>query len=230
MAAQSYRAIRDELLRRIQSRQWLPGETIPGEVALAAEFGVARATANRALTELSDEGYLVRRRNAGTRVAPFRVRQARLTIPLIRVEIEAIGADYAYKLQTRKVQPMPNWLLARFGLSNEQQALYLTSLHFADAEPFVFEERWINLAAVPQARDADFAAVSANEWLVQEVPFTTAEFGFSATTLDADAAHLLAAAVGAASFTTERVTWLGQIAVTYARLSFRPGYQMVTLL
>jgi hypothetical protein len=41
--------IRAEVLRRIRARDWPPGALIPGEEALAAEFGVARATVNRAL-------------------------------------------------------------------------------------------------------------------------------------------------------------------------------------
>ena len=56
-------------MRRIHARDYAPGANIPGEVELAGEFGVARATVNRALRELSDEGILERRRNSGTRVA-----------------------------------------------------------------------------------------------------------------------------------------------------------------
>ena len=42
---------------------------IPGEEALAREFGCARATVNRALRDLAEAGVLERRRKAGTRVA-----------------------------------------------------------------------------------------------------------------------------------------------------------------
>ena len=61
--------IRAEVLRRIRVRDWPPGAMIPTEEELATEFGVARATVNRALRELAVAGVLERRRKAGTRVA-----------------------------------------------------------------------------------------------------------------------------------------------------------------
>jgi GntR family transcriptional regulator, histidine utilization repressor len=228
MAAQTFRAIKDELMRRVRARLWLPGQTIPGEIALAAEFGVARATVNRALRELTDEGVLQRRRNAGTRVAVNRIRQARLDIPLIRVEIEASGAAYRHALLEQETIAAPDWLAARLSLASSDRIIHLRCLHFADGTPHVLEERWINLSAVPEAAAADFSLMNPNEWLVGAVPFTTAEFTFSAETLDSASAMLLSAKPGQASFTAERVTWLAGQAVTLARLSFRPGHRMVT--
>ena len=52
-----WEGVRDEVLRRIRVREWVPGAVIPGEEALAVEFGVARATVNRALRELAEAGY-----------------------------------------------------------------------------------------------------------------------------------------------------------------------------
>lgn len=72
----SFRTIRDEMARRIAERRWLPGALIPGEEALAREFGAARATVNRALQELARAGLIERRRRAGTRVARHPVREA----------------------------------------------------------------------------------------------------------------------------------------------------------
>jgi GntR family transcriptional regulator len=46
--------------------EWRPGTVLPSEVALAAMFGVAVGTARRALTDLTAEGMLSRRRKTGT--------------------------------------------------------------------------------------------------------------------------------------------------------------------
>ena len=49
----SFRTIKDEIARRIGDKVWPPGTLIPGEAALADEFGAARATGEsgpRALT------------------------------------------------------------------------------------------------------------------------------------------------------------------------------------
>ena len=90
--------IRAEVLSRIRSKAWPLGTLIPGEEALAQDFGVARATVNRALSELARAGVLERKRKAGTRVAALPVRKATLDIPVIRAEVEARGEAYGLRL------------------------------------------------------------------------------------------------------------------------------------
>jgi DNA-binding GntR family transcriptional regulator len=52
----SYRRIGQELIRRIRSREWLPGTMLPSEAALKSEFGVARETIRQALSMVDAEG------------------------------------------------------------------------------------------------------------------------------------------------------------------------------
>lgn len=56
-------ALRDDI------RNLAIGERLPGEPALAARWGVARATIGKAVSKLVDEGLLVRRQGAGTFVS-----------------------------------------------------------------------------------------------------------------------------------------------------------------
>ncbi|MDN3713749.1 GntR family transcriptional regulator [Paracoccus cavernae] len=49
-----------EVRRRIVDREWEQGDRIPDEAELAIEFGVARATVNKALQLLAEEGLLDR--------------------------------------------------------------------------------------------------------------------------------------------------------------------------
>jgi GntR family transcriptional regulator, histidine utilization repressor len=170
----TFRAIKEEMERRIATRQWAPGETIPGEEDLAREFGSARATVNRALQELARAGVVERKRKAGTRVALHPVREARFVIPLVRQEIEADGAIYRYALLSREVETAPDLVRARLGLSG--RLLHLRCLHLADGAPFQFEDRWINPEAVPAAMAESFAEIGPNEWLVRNSPFSRADF------------------------------------------------------
>lgn len=50
--------IADDLRRRLREGEWAPGERFPGTVALAAEYGVAQATTQKALVALREEGLL----------------------------------------------------------------------------------------------------------------------------------------------------------------------------
>ncbi len=67
-----YREIANDLRQRIDSGELPPGSKVPGENELIARFGVAQATARRALDELKNEGLIVAKRGAGTFVREFK--------------------------------------------------------------------------------------------------------------------------------------------------------------
>ncbi len=228
-ARSSYRAIRDEISRRIASRVWLPGALIPGEEALSVEFGAARATVNRALRELAEAGLIERRRKAGTRVALHPVREARFVIPLVRQEIEARGATYQYRLLFSETIKAPALIRARLGLSADAPLRHVRALHLADRRPYQVEDRYIVLETVPAAKDADFTDTGPNEWLVETAPFTHAEFTFHADSAGAES-ELLNVEKGAPVFVGERITWLGEKPITLVRMIHPATYRMITKL
>lgn len=223
-----WEAIRAEVLRRIRVRDWPPGGLIPTEEDLATEFGVARATVSRALRELAEAGVLERRRKAGTRVAALPIRKATLDIPVIRQEVEAQGKTHGFRLLERVegVPPVP--VASRLGLAPGARLLWLETLHLADGRPFVHEARWLNPAVLP-APLPDFAAVSANEWLVAHVAYATGDIAFTAEGAGAREAAVLGVATGAALFITERMTWTAQAPITLVRLAHAPGYRLQTM-
>lgn len=64
----SYRDVKAEILNRIRNNTWPHGSNLPSEIDLAKEFGCARATMNRVMRDLVDDGFLERKRKAGTKV------------------------------------------------------------------------------------------------------------------------------------------------------------------
>ncbi|WP_309083486.1 GntR family transcriptional regulator [Chelativorans sp.] len=218
------------MARRIAERLWLPGALIPGEEVLAREFGAARATVNRALQELARAGLVERRRRAGTRVALYPMREARFVIPLVRQEIEARGAAYQYRLRSCEEVSPPELVRTRLGLLDDTPLLHVRCLHLADSAPYQYEDRWINLDAVPSVRDVDFTTVSPNEWLVENAPFTEAEFTFLAAAASAEEADLLQLREGSPVFVAERITWLRDKPITLVRMVHPPAHRMVTRL
>lgn len=224
----TYRDIKADILRKITMGDWSPGASIPNEIELAASFGVARATVNRAMRELAEEGIIERKRKAGSKVRMSPLRRARFDIPLVRREIENQRQAYRYALISSAVQGAPDWLRARLNLDTTTEVLHLVCMHFADGSPYQFEDRWINLGLLPEAREANFSTVGPNEWLVAAVPFSDAEISFSAAPADQTLANHLGCSPGGALFQLERSTWWQDQAVTYVRLVYRPGHRMTT--
>lgn len=224
----NWQTVQDEVLRRINLRLWKPGDLIPNEVDLAAEFGCARTTVNRALQNLADAGLLDRRRKAGTRVALHPVRKATLNIPVIRQEIEDKGYAYRYSLvSSEKVIP-PHDIKARLQTEQGKKILHFVCLHMANGKPYVFENRWINPTIVPEVEGVNFIKQSPNEWLVENIPFNSGDITFSAISAGKFEADLLACNIGEGLFVIDRSTSRGGEAITSVRLVFAPGYRMHT--
>jgi GntR family transcriptional regulator, histidine utilization repressor len=219
--------IRAEVQRRIRTRIWPLGASIPGEEELAAEFGCARATVNRALRDLAAQGVLERRRKAGTRVVAVPVRKATLDIPVIRQEVERLGRVHGFRVLARTMATPPDAVAGAMGVAGP--LVYLETLHLADCAPFVFEVRWLNPAGLPAL--PDFTAISANEWLVTSVSYATGEIAFAAEPASQPEARALGVPEGAALFITERITRnAAGIGITQVRLAHAPGYRLRTVM
>ena len=64
-----YQAIADDLLGRIANGEYAPGNRLPSEAQLCADYGVSRGTAVRAVEQLVSDGIVSRRQGAGSFVA-----------------------------------------------------------------------------------------------------------------------------------------------------------------
>ena len=223
-----WEAIRAEVLRRIRVRDWPPGATIPNEEDLAVEFGVARATVNRALRELAVAGVLERKRRAGTRVAVLPVRKATLDIPVIRQEVEARGQGHSFRLLCQETRGIPEPVASRLGIAAGVRMIWMETLHLADGQPFVYEARWLNPAVIP-LQVPDFSKISVNEWLVAHVGYALGDIAFSASGASLREAEVMGVAAGTALFITERSTWSPEAPITAVRLAHAPGYRVQTL-
>ncbi|RIY03250.1 UTRA domain-containing protein [Aureimonas flava] len=226
----SFRDIQNEIARRIGEREWRPGSLIPGEEQLAAEFGAARATVNRALQELARAGLVERKRRVGTRVALHPPREARFAIPLVASEIRASGASYEYRLLARRERPATAEDAERFAVAPGDTVLHLLCLHLADGRPYQVEDRLINPEVAPRALAERFDAIGPNEWLVSAAPFSRGEFTFFADRPTRDEAHHLGVGAAEPVLVGERRTWLGSRPVTFVRMVHPRTHRLTSLL
>ncbi|GAO55538.1 histidine utilization repressor [Novosphingobium sp. MD-1] len=211
--------IRADIEEKIMSGAWRPGDRIPVEHELAAQYGCARMTVTRATEALAEAGLIVRRKRAGSFVAQPRIESAVLGIPDIPATIAERGKAYDLRLlSARRRVAAAGGEEDRFGGSGD--VLEIDCLHLADGIPFAFEHRLISLAVVPAAAEADFSRTPPGTWLLAHVPWTEAEHRIGARAADARAAELLNIAKGAPCLMLERRTWRGDAHVTWVRQLF----------
>ena len=203
---------------------------MPGEADIAAEYGCARSTVNRALQGLVKDGLIERKRRGGTRILELPVRRASFKLSLIRQEIESMGNEYFSQLLMREISPAPKHINKRLRLKRGTHLMHLQTLHFASGEPHVFEDRWVNIDAAPTIVEAPLDTISVNEWLIREVPYSHGDIIFAAQKASELEARALNICSGDALFTIDRVTWLDDIYITAVKLFYPPGHELRTTL
>lgn len=208
---------------RILSGEWPPGHRIPFEHELTALYGCSRMTVNKALTDLAKRGFIERRRKAGTYVSHPHMQAAVLEIQDLRREVQSLGLAYSYAVDSRRKRRTTPADRKRLNLT-ATTLLAVACRHFADNRPFCLEDRLINLAAVPEAANEDFASLSPGSWLLGKVPWSAAEHRIRAVTADDETAKALMIEKGAACLVVERRTWSGDMHITHVRLTY-PGDQ-----
>jgi len=221
-----YDQIKQAILRHIHSGDWPTGHRIPAEADLAAHFQTARMTVNRALKELTEDGLIIRRRRAGSFVAAPPSPSALLEIVDMSVAIPARGQSYGYQCLLNESVEADEDTARRMCVDIGDQMQHLICRHSADEAYVELEERWINLAVLPQAADQDFSDHGPGSWLLQASPWTEAEHIVSAINADGDQSRWLDIDRGVACLVLERRTFLDNQVVTFARLT-HPGKRHV---
>ena len=211
-----------EIEDRILSGAWPPGHRIPNEMDMVAQYQCSRMTVNKVLTQLVNAGLIERRRKAGSYVTQPRAKSAILEIHDIRSEVQSLGLAYAYALLARTRHKARGDDRKRLDLDVGTPVLDIISRHTAGGRPFCFEQRLINLAAVPEAADEPFETIPPGPWLIDRVPWSAAEHAIHAVAADAAVAAALDIALGTACLVVERRTWSAGAPITHVRLTY-PG-------
>jgi GntR family histidine utilization transcriptional repressor len=224
----TWQSVRADVLERIRTREWPPGELIPTEQELAASLGCARATVNRALRELADRGIIERRRKVGPRVAATSARRTVLDMPAMRTEIEGMGARYAYALVSFNAH-LPSEAAARaLQVSADEDLLLVTVTYSADGHPHCCESIWLNTRLLPPVTRADVERQSPHEWLASKVALTHGRFSILADAAKGDCARHLGIAEGTPVLTIERINWNDTTPVSFARQFYPPQHRLVS--
>jgi GntR family histidine utilization transcriptional repressor len=217
-----YGEIRRELERAIVSGEWPVGHRVPSEQELLKRYGCSRMTVNKALSALAASGLIVRRRRSGSFVAAPVTEENVLQVRPVEEDVRRDNKQYRLQVTRRVVRKATRRDVQLLAVAAGTPVLALTCVHFADEHPFALEERLINLAAVPAAREQTFADISPGHWLLTQVPWSEAEHHIRAVNADAAMAAALGIAVRDACLVVERRTLNAGQFVTHVTLSY-PG-------
>ena len=183
------------------------GDAIPSERQLAGDLGVSRLTVRAALDELVREGYLMRRRGAGTFVAEPKVQKA-MTISSFSEDMRQRGLTPASRTLELHVVPAGARLGRILHVSPAEPVVVAKRLRLADGEPMAIELLHVRESLVPGLSALDLEVDSFYDQLAQRygIEIVGGEQTVEPTVTDEEESETLGVPLHSPALLFERVT------------------------
>lgn len=176
----AYEQVKAFIKSRISAGTWKPGDPVPSEAALMAQFGISRMTVNRALRELAAEGMVTRVQGSGTRVAELHRISSRLTIRDIHEEVAERGHVHTTRVLKVEAEKASADLAKTLGLRTGARVFHTLLVHLENGIPIQYEDRYVNPAAAPDFLETDFTRTTPTHHLLLHAPLTEASYSIEA--------------------------------------------------
>jgi DNA-binding GntR family transcriptional regulator len=149
-----HQQVMEDLLTRIQTGQFQPGDPIPPETELCREYGVSRITVRRAMAELVARRLVVRRRGIGTFVTGRAADRREFHLVGFLDEIQA----FEYRIISNSVIPADERIAPGLAIERGSPVRHIRTVVHRDGEPFTIADAYT--ADLPDSRvsEADVVA------------------------------------------------------------------------
>ncbi|MFT3875821.1 MAG: GntR family transcriptional regulator [Propioniciclava sp.] len=165
-----YVAVRDILVRRVRAAA--PGDQLPTEPELCAEFGVSRITVRRAVEDLIDEGLLVRQQGRGTfvtepsKAAVFTESFANRVVGFYRQQLEA-GYTVSSRVLANRIVVNAD-AAASLRLPTSSALIELTRIRYVNGTLQQCSTTWLPALTYRGVLEHDFSEGSLYEFIEHE--------------------------------------------------------------
>lgn len=146
-----WRRIADEIEKTITRGTLASGARLPGEVEIAARFGVNRHTVRRALAELAARGLVRAERGSGTYVEPQRLAYPIQSRTRFSEIVHGAGREAGGRLVRGAIEQASPEIAERLAIAPETSVARLDILRSVDGVPLSFGSTWLPIERVPDA-------------------------------------------------------------------------------
>jgi GntR family transcriptional regulator len=160
-----YRQIEQVLRERVAAMR--PGERLPSDAELCAEFGVSRMTARNAMQRLSEDGLVRREPGRGSFVAQLPAHRRTNRLMTFTQEMRRAGRTPSSRVLTRVVRPSTTSEADALALRPRQPIVHLRRLRLADEQPIALESAVLVADTAPAVLGADLERGSLHETLTR---------------------------------------------------------------
>jgi GntR family transcriptional regulator len=194
----AYRQIQNTIVKRVEHGHLKPGDLVDSERELARIHGVSLMTARHALIALEREGMVVRRRGAGTFVAPPKIHFNKLMS--YTEQMSGRGLTVSSRVLSLSITHTEQEIAARLALPSTSPLVKLDRLRLSGDEPCAIETCYLSadeFGGITRARldRLSLFSVLEHDYGIQ---IAHADEEIDATAADAHTARLLDIPLGAA--------------------------------
>jgi GntR family histidine utilization transcriptional repressor len=215
-----YLKVKEHILSNISSGAWTPGTRVPSENELVEMFGISRMTANRALKELSSDGWLTRIAGVGTFVSEQRARASLVELKDIAEEIAARGHRHTMRIIASGQYQATPALAQEFEGEEGMGLFHVLLVHEENGLAVQIEDRWVNAALVPDFLNRDLATTTSTAWLLKALPVDELEHIVEASVPSPEERRLLDIGPHEPCLVLRRRSWSQGRVVTLAAFTY----------
>jgi len=217
-----YLKVKNHLREGIASGHWVPGDLLPSEAELSAQFGLSRMTVNRALRELHQEGLVERVQGVGSFVAQIHRISSTLTVRDVHDEIAERGHRHEARVVSLSRIKADEAQAALFGLKTGAALFHSLIVHLENGVPIQVEDRLVNPNSAPGYLDVDFTRTTPTHYLLEAAPLSEARYTIESLLPAEQEAKLLGISRRDPCLVVKRLTFSRGQPVTHVRLT-HPG-------
>ncbi len=137
-----YQRLRDQLAEQIANNRWRPGEAIPTEAALSAEYCLSTGTVRKAIDMLVNDNILERQQGRGTFIRRPQFQSS--LFRFFRFQTVA-GERQVPESRVLSIEPVtaPSAVSQALGLVADAPVIRMVRLRLLDGRPVLAEEIWL---------------------------------------------------------------------------------------
>ena len=218
-----YLQVRRILLSRIE-RRMKPGDQLPTEHALCAEFSVSRETIRAALHLLEQDGIIERTRGRGTFIARLPAERPEQRLTGLAEDFSALNLDTDARILFTGTAPTPAAIAAALGVADGAPLFQITRVRNFEGVPLAYYEAYMPPAIGRRVAERDLTRTSIRSVIGNALRISCWEESqtIEALVAEPDIAGLLGIAAGAPLLCLTRLYLsAGQELVVYFRSLYR---------
>ncbi len=209
-----YERVKQHILARVNSGEWVDGSRLPSEQDFVLLLGVSRMTVHRALRELFSKGLVTRVQGVGTFVATPQPRSPLIEIRDIAEDIAARGHAHSAQVVKLEVVLADPELAAIFSVRKGAKLFHSMIVRFEDTIPVQLEERFVTPIFAPHYLEQDFSSLTTTRYLQSIASATEVAHAVYAIRPDTRMCKLLAIDPAEACLRMTRLTWVNSVPAT----------------